>query len=103
MSFPTWVQKKNRTKGAQASARLRYMLCRLANEFSERATIRSVCELSGAANHSTVSLYISKGSFSEACAARFEEFFGAEHITAAALVAPLEVEPAYVDRKHGKK
>lgn len=95
MSFPTWVQKKNRNSKQQASARLKYMLYRLSIEFAEKPTIRALCDASGAAKHSTVSIYITKGSFSELCAQRFEEFFGAGNITAAALMDPLSVEPAY--------
>lgn len=95
MSFPTWVQKKNRNAKMQASARLRYMLYRLAIDYTDKPTIRALCIASGAGKHSTVSLYVAQGAFSQALAERFEKFFGAEHITAAALMDPLSVEPAY--------
>ena len=71
------------------------MLCRLAIECTDKPTIRALCEFSGLVNHSTVSIYITRGAFSQVMAEKFEEKFGAEHITAAQLTNPLEIHPAY--------
>lgn len=90
MKFPKWVLRI-RSKRQQASARLRYMLYRIALEVSDTPTIRSMCVQTGVANHSTVSLYISQGAFSNALAARFEEIFGPDIITADALTDPMSI------------
>lgn len=97
MKFPTWVTK-TRGKKAQASARLRYLIYRLAIEFTDTATVRALCETTGIAKHSTVSLYLSQGAFSQGMAERFEEHFGSDIITAAQLTAPLEIAPAFTSK-----
>ena len=90
MTFPGWVQKA-RSKKAQASARLRYIMYKLAIEHTPTGSIRGLCETCKLGSHTTVSLYISQGAFSQHLAERFEERFGSAIITAAQLVAPLDI------------
>ena len=90
MMFPLWVQKA-RSKKAQATARLKYILYRLAIEQAGTPTIRGLCEGIDFANHATVSLYVKKGAFSHRMAEAFEEHFGSDAVTAAQLTDPLSI------------
>lgn len=91
MVFPAWVNKARSNK-AKASARLRYIIIRLAIEHSASASVRAMCDSAGLCRHSVVALYISKGAFSQRLAEKFEQHFGSDIITAAALMDPLSIE-----------
>lgn len=88
MQIPSWVDAKKRRKADKASARLKYILTLTAAKHTGRQSIRALaerCEMS----HSTISLYIRRGSFSEKAAKRIEEIVGQKEITAAFLMNPL--------------
>lgn len=95
MVFPKWVSKA-RSKKAQATARLRYIIYRLAIEHGDSASIRAMCDATGVCKHSVVSLYVSQGAFSRHMAERFEAHFGSDVVKADQLVSPLDIEPKFI-------
>jgi hypothetical protein len=90
MRFPLWVDGKRMSKAARASARLKYMLSMLAAHVDGRQSMRALGDRVGL-NHSTLSLYIRRGSFSESAARKIEEKIGRETIPFEYLVAPLDI------------
>lgn len=88
--FPEWVQKV-RGKKAQASARLRYILARLAIEYTDSPSVRGLCVSTGLCGPSVVSAYINQGAFSPVLAEKFEKHFGASVINAKALIDPMSI------------
>ena len=77
MRFPKWVNKPGTTKQERAANRLRYLVLRLSLELDPRNTLQVVADRVGM-SHVTISLYITRGYFSPAMAARFEDTFGRE-------------------------
>lgn len=88
--IPTWVDKKARSKAEKASARLDYLLGLIAAIHTDRKSIRGVAEKVGL-DHSTISLYIRQGKFSEKAAARMVAGIKDEHLTVAMLTDPLSI------------
>jgi transcriptional regulator with XRE-family HTH domain len=91
MQIPSWVDAKKRRKADKASARLKYILTLTAAKHTGRQSIRALAERCGM-NHSTISLYIRKGAFSEKAAKRIEEVIGREEIAAEFLMNPFVEE-----------
>jgi lambda repressor-like predicted transcriptional regulator len=91
--IPPFVDR-NKKKSERASARLRYMLAVLAAKHTGRQSMRALSEMVGL-DHSTLSTYIRKGSFSERSANRIAEAIGTDEITADMLMNPLEVGRVY--------
>lgn len=89
MKFPLWVLRT--AKKNQASARLRYLVYRLALDNCPRPSVRAVCELAGI-DHSTVTTYITRGSFSSKLALEFQERFGRDLAAAEWLTSPLNIK-----------
>ena len=87
MIFPAWTRRSNMNKQAKASARLRYLINRLAVEYSPAGTLKSVADAVDI-NYSTILIYIERGKFSEPLAEKFELVFG---IPAADLLDPLSI------------
>lgn len=88
MQFPKWVL--DASKKTQASARLRYLVYRLALEVSPKPTVRALCahvEI----DHSTVTTYITRGAFSATLAMQFQKKFGRALADAAWLTDPLSI------------
>lgn len=88
MKFPLRVLRT--AKKHQASARLRYLIYRLALEQCPRPSVRALCEEAGI-DHSTVTTYITRGSFSSKLALEFQERFGRELAAAEWLTSPLKI------------
>jgi hypothetical protein len=89
MQIPQWVERGKRRKAERASARLKYTMTFLAAKHTGRQSIRALAEMVGM-DHSTISIYIRRGSFSERAAKRIEEALGTEEVTARFLMEPLE-------------
>ncbi len=80
MKFPKWVTKatppSKRANNQQiASNRLRYLILKLALELDRDNTLQALANHMKV-SHSTISIYITRGQFSPAMAARFEDKFG---------------------------
>lgn len=90
MKFPEWVLKAS--KKNQASARLRYLVYRIALEASPKPTVRALCENIDI-DHSTVTTYITRGAFSPNLARLFEKKFGRDIADAMWLTDPLCIVP----------
>ncbi len=88
MKFPEWVLKA--PKRLQASARLRYLVYRLAIEITPKASVRALCEQT-AIDHSTVTLYIKRGQFSPSLAHAWQKQFGRTLVRAEWLIEPLDI------------
>lgn len=90
MKFPKWVAPSKTSKTQVASNRLRYLLGRLALEFSAEGTLKALCRKVGV-SHSTISIYIRNGHFSPVMALKFEKAFGAERAAAMWLQDPSSI------------
>lgn len=94
MQIPHFVEAGRKTKKAKASARLKYVLSNLAAQHTSRSSMRALGDLVGL-DHSTLSAYIRRGSFSEPAAKRIEDRLGLDSdITAAELMDPMTMERA---------
>lgn len=95
MQIPHFVEAGRKTKKAKASARLKYVLANLAAQHTSRSSMRALADKVGL-DHSTISTYIRRGSFSEPAALRIQEAMVAEgsDITAADLIDPMRMERA---------
>jgi hypothetical protein len=92
MLIPAFVEAGRKTKKAKASARLKFVLTNLAAQHTSRSSMRALANLVGL-DHSTLSTYIRRGSFSKPAADRIEERIGAvSNITAAELIDPMIME-----------
>lgn len=89
MKFPQHVLRAS--KKTQASARLKYLVYRMALELSPRPSIRALCEIIGV-EHSTVATYITRGAFSYPLAAKMQEKFGRDLAAAEWLTSPLSIK-----------
>lgn len=86
MQFPQWVAKLPADK--RASGRLGYLIRRLALETCPNPSVRALCMSTDVSDHSTVSLYIARGAFTEELADIFQEKF---KIPASWLTDPLSI------------
>ncbi len=91
MRFPKWVNQTGSTKEQRAGNRLRYIIGRLALEYSRDGTLKALCGKLGV-SHSTVSLYITLGKFSENMAVAFEKAFGRDLAPREWLLEPLKIK-----------
>lgn len=93
MHIPTWVEKGLRTKEAKSTARLKFIVGNLAARHTGRASMRALAEHVGL-DHSTISGYIRKGTFSEQAAATIIEKLGDTSVTTKMLIEPLTIPRA---------
>lgn len=95
MDIPNWVDAKKR-KSQKPSARLKYILANLAARHTGRQSMRALAEKVGL-DHSTLSLYIRRGSFSVSAAERIQTVLGAKEISAAVLITPMAYDRTVID------
>lgn len=86
MRFPAWVDGPRKTKSQRASARLKYIINTLAAQHTDRGSIRALALRVGL-DHSTISLYITAGKFTETAAVK---------IIAALACVPRDLKPSYL-------
>lgn len=105
MQFPKWVNSPGATPAQRASNRLKYIMGRLAVEYSREGTLIAVTKAIGM-SHTTCCNYIARGSFSANTALRLEELFGRKVVANEWLRNPLSIsakpDPA-LDRLLSKK
>lgn len=90
-TIPTWVDKGKTRNAQRASARLDYLMGLLAALHTERKSIRGLAEKVGM-DHSTISLYIRNGAFTEAAANRIVTALKDPKLTAAMLMNPMGID-----------
>ena len=90
MNFPHWVDAP-RSKKTRATNRLKYLLSVLANNLTGRQSMRALSEHVGL-DHSTISIYIRRGAFSEKAAKLIEEKLGRAAVRHEQLTDPLSIE-----------
>ena len=91
MQFPPWANGPKLSKKQRASLRLRYIISKISLQISGRQSHRALAEHVGL-NHSTISLYVSRGAFSEKAAKTIEERVGRTICRAEWLTDPLNIE-----------
>ena len=91
MQFPPWANGPKLSKKRRASLRLRFIVSNLALNVSGRQSHRALAEHVGL-NHSTISLYVSRGAFSEKAAKTIEQRVGQTTCRAEWLTDPLNIE-----------
>lgn len=89
MNIPTWVDTKNRGS-KRASARLRYVMNVLAAKHTGGGSMRALAE-KVSLDHSTISLYIRRGSFSQSAAERVVKMLKTDEVTVDMLINPLDI------------
>lgn len=92
--FPQWTAtngKKQLSKADQATTRLRFMINYLALLHSPSATYVALAKALGI-HHTTLNVYIQRGSFGENVAQKIEKHFGPSIITADMLINPNNVK-----------
>lgn len=90
-TIPSWVEKGKTRNAQRASARLDYLLGLLAALHTERKSIRGLAEKVGM-DHSTISLYIRQGAFTEAAAFRIVNALKDPKLTISMLMHPLTID-----------
>lgn len=90
MHIPKWVEKGLRTKADKAVARLKYVTASLAARHTERNSVRGLAEMVGL-DHSTISIYIRRGKFSQKAADLIVQKLGDKTLTATMLTDPLSI------------
>jgi hypothetical protein len=94
MTFPKWVET-HKDDNARASARLRYIVSRLAVEFSEDMSVRAISDAIGY-DHSTLWCGVRRGRFSADMAFAIQGVLEKRkctlRITAEHLMSPLSIE-----------
>lgn len=91
MHFPAWVEAGRKTKAQRATARLKFIVTHLALHYTGRNSMRALAEKVNY-DHSTLSLYIRRGSFSEQAAEEIVTKLGcAKDVKASDLVDPLSI------------
>lgn len=93
MDIPHWVDKGKRSNRERAVARLKYLMATLAARHSPRSSMRGFAEMMGM-SHSTLSLYIRRGQFTEITAKRIVDTFKEPGLTAVMLTDPLSIPKA---------
>lgn len=88
MIFPSWTNRRAMKKSEKASARLRYLINRIAAELGPINSLKSVGDEIGV-NYSTILSYIDRGSFSRATADKLEERFD---VPAEWLLDPMSID-----------
>lgn len=96
MQFPKWVNSPGTTPQQRASNRLKYIMGRLAVEYSREGTLIAVTQAIGM-SHTTCCNYIARGSFSANTALRLEDLFGRKVVANEWLRNPLAItaKPAH--------
>ena len=89
-TIPHWVDKKARSNAARCSARLDYLLGLLAAHHTDRKSLRGLAEKIGM-DHSTLSLYVRQGKFTDTAAAKMVEGLADANLTASMLIDPLSI------------
>lgn len=91
MQFPAWVEGGRMSKAQRATARLKFILNHLALHYTGRNSMRALAEKVGY-DHSTLSTYIRRGSFSQQAADEIvEKLECTATIKAEHLVDPLSI------------
>lgn len=90
MHFPAWVTNPRLKKQEKASNRLKYLLARLALDYSKEGSITHVASCIGM-SHTTFYNYIARGAFSDSMALRIEKLFGRENCPNEWLRDPLSI------------
>ena len=97
MNFPNWVCRSaaggRASQATIASNRLKYILKKIAIEHNQRGSTEQLARAIGM-HHSTFSIYIRRGHFSNSAAAAIEKMFGREIVKADWLCEPLNIESA---------
>lgn len=92
--FPQWTHtsgKRELSKANRATARLRFIINYLAMLDSPSATYVALAKALGI-HHTTLNVYIARGSFGENVAAKIEAHFGPSVITADMLINPNDIQ-----------
>jgi len=90
MQIPAWVEKGLRTQAQKSRARLKYIVGNLAARHTGRASMRALAEKVGM-DHSTISGYIRRGSFSDQAAANVVAALSDSELSVAMLTTPLSL------------
>lgn len=95
MKIPHFVDARKRTKKERQSARLKYVLGVIAAKNTGRQSMRALADMVGL-DHSTLSTYIRRGSFSvpaaEKVIAGLQQHKIAPEVTVEQLIDPLLIE-----------
>lgn len=91
MKIPYFVEARKRTKKERAAARLKYVLAVISAKHTGRQSMRALAE-KVELDHSTLSTYIRRGSFSVAAAERIVGAIDNCEVTVDQLVDPLTME-----------
>lgn len=90
--FPQWVEA-NKKDDERASARLQYLISLAAVEATGRQSVRALCEQIQM-DHSSMSLAIRRGYFTEKMANAVANAVTSKSIRAEYLIAPLKIKAA---------
>lgn len=90
MNIPQWVEKGLRKKADRAAARLKYVFGVLAARHTSRNSVRGLAEMV-CLDHSTISIYIRRGQFSERAANLIVRKLGEKDVTATMLTDPMSI------------
>lgn len=93
MNIPAWVDKGKRSKSERCVARLKYVIGLLAAQHTSRGSARALAEKVGL-NHSTVSIYVRRGKFSDQAAHTIVINLNDPTITVGMLTDPLSIAKA---------
>jgi hypothetical protein len=91
MQFPLWADNPKLSKKRRATLRLKYIISHLSLMVSARQSHRALGEACGL-DHSTISMYVRRGGFSQNAASMIETTMGREHVRAEWLVDPLSIK-----------
>lgn len=90
MTIPHWVEHGKRSKREKATARLKYLMSTLAARHTSRSSMRGLADMVGM-SHSTLSLYIRRGAFTESAAKCIVEVLKDGELTPQMLVDPMSI------------
>lgn len=93
MNIPAWVDKGKRSKSERCVARLKYVIGMLAARHTSRGSARALAEMVGL-NHSTVSIYVRRGKFSDQAARTIVTSLNDSTLTVGMLTDPLSIDKA---------
>ena len=91
MQFPSWADAPKLSKKRRATQRLRFIISNLALRVSGRQSHRALADHVGL-NHSTISVYVRRGAFSEKAAKVIEDRVGKELCPSEWLTDPLSIK-----------
>lgn len=90
MTIPHWVDKGKRSKSEKATARLKYLMSTLAARHTSRSSMRGLADMIDM-SHSTLSLYIRRGAFTDSAAKHIVESLKDGELTAEMLMDPMSI------------